>query len=305
MRLFALCVVSCFALTSPCIVAAQQAPVGTAPKDPGAPLRQWLRETAAGGPTAFEVRWQPLAAAAADPVALPEVRVANGTFAPDVLHVQVQGDREPAWLQVGRHCLVREPDGPWCLRKGSTEGIDPPLLLRALAAEVTTVAARTIVEREGAAVEQFTLCLTPAQADRLVDAGAIHETSQARMARALLRSGRVTADQVPVPTVDVCCEVDVATHRLRRLHLRAVSAPFDARKALLNPAARRAAAAEVAEVPAAAEPVAAAVPLPGKDGLPVRDLEGQMVVWIELVLRDHDKAAAVVLDDTQRQLLGR
>jgi hypothetical protein len=218
-----------------------------------------------------------------------------------LLRVQVQGETAQAWLQAGRHSLLREKDGPWRFTKVVQEGTDPPLLLRTLAAELTTIAARSIVERDGDAVEQVTLCLTAAQADRLVSAGAIFELSQAKSARAMVKIGRITEDEVPVPTVDVCFDVDVATHRIRRIHLRAVSATVNIVQLLRNPPAHRPAAA----VPAQEEPVPAAKPLLCKDGLPVRDVGGKQVVWIEMVLRDHGKAPAVVLDETQRTLLGR
>ena len=37
----------------------------------------------------------------------------------------------------------------------------------------------------------------------------------------------------------------------------------------------------------------------------MRDEKGKQVVWIEVVLRDHGVAPAVVLDEAQRALLGR
>lgn len=304
MRPHALWFMSFLALVSPRTALAQQAPADIVAKDPAALLRQRLRETAATGPTAFEVRWQPLASPLGGGVRPAEVRAATGTFAPDQLQVQVQAETAQAWLQVGRHSLLRERDGTWRFTKVVQEGTDPPLLLRALAVEVTTIAARSIVERDGAAIEQVTLCLTAAQADRLVNAGAIFELSQAKSARAMVKTGRIAENEIPVPTVDVGIDVDVATHRIRRIHLRALSPTLDMAKLLRNPPVVRPAVAGASEVPVKEEPTAAADPLQLKDGLPMRDEKGKQVVWIEMVLRDHGKAPAVVLDDAQRALLG-
>lgn len=295
---------SFLALVVPCTALAQQAQADAAGKDPAVVLRQRLRETAATGPTTFEVRWQPLAAPLGGGPKPAEVKAASGTFAPDQLQVQTQVEPAQSWLQVGRHCLLSEKGSPWSFTKSVQEGMDPPLLLRVLAAELTTIAARAIVERDGAAIEQVSLCLTAAQADRLVNAGAIFELSQAKSARSMVKTGRIAEHDVPVPTVDVVLDVDVATHRIRRLHLRAVSSTLDMAKLMRNPPAGRPAAAGAPEVPVREEPAAAAEPMQWKDGLPVRDEKGKQVVWIEIVLRDHGKAPAVVLDEAQRALLG-
>jgi hypothetical protein len=297
--------VSFLALIAPCAALAQQAPTDTAAENPATSLRRWLLKTAATGPTAFEVRWLQLVSPLGAGARAPEVKMATGTFAPDLLLVQAQGATALAWLQVGRHSLLRENDGPWRYAKLVPEGTDPPLLLRALAAELTTIAARSIVERGGAAVEQVTVCLSAAQADRLVTAGAVFELSQARNARQMVKAGRITENEVPVPTVDVCFDVDVATRRIRRIHLRAISTTVDLPSLLKRAPARPAAPAQPVEAPAKGEPAPALEPLQCKDGLPVRDEKRKQVVWVEIVLRDHGEAPAVVLDETQRALLGR
>jgi hypothetical protein len=275
-----------------------QTPAAEAPaRDPVAPLRQWLRETAAGGPTRFAVRWQPLGSPLGGTSTA--VKEAAGTFAPDLL--QVVGTQ--TWLQAGRHTLVREPDDSWRLDRAIPEALDPPLLLRALAAELTTVAERSNIERDGRVVEQITVCLTAAQAERLVNAGAVGELSAARSARGLVKSGRITEAQVPVPTVDACIEVDVATHRILRVHLRALSAKIDMAKILRTPPGGQ--PAGPAEAPTPTPSATSPAPLQCKDGLPVRDEAGKQVVRLELVLSDHGQAPAVELDENQRALLGR
>jgi hypothetical protein len=303
MRPLALAVVSALALIVPRVLA-QTAPADAAAKDPVAALREWLRDTASAGPTAFEMRWQPRVPALGGLGTPPAVKSATGTFAPDLL--QVQGETGQTWLQVGRHCVSREKGGPWRHTKGMPEGTDPPLLLRALAAELTTIAARSIVERDGAPVEQVTLCLTTAQGDQLLSAGAIFETNHAKSAREMVKTGRITAEQVPAATVDVCLDVDVATHCIRRIYVRAMSPTLDLARVMRAPPPNRPPAAPSgAETPAKAEPAPATPPASFKDGLPERDLKGTQVVWIEMLLRDHGKAPAVVLDETQRALLGR
>lgn len=304
------------------LVAASILPIPSIAQQPSAPsppkksqaatVRQCLHDTAAGGPTAFEVRWQPVpgGAAAMVAVAMPEVEVAQGSFAADLLQVQMQGGKQQTWLQVGRHSLSREKDGVWRLAgaRATPQFLpDPALMLRALAANTPETMARSIAERDGVAVEQITVCLTPAQINALVFAGAIYDPCPSQTTvRSMVKRGQAKPEDVPVPVVDVCLDVDVATRLIRRIHLRAIAKKVDLRGLMLNAPAR------VPAAPAADEPDAkvadaapASVPKEWKDGLPVRDENGMQVVWIEFVLRDHGKAPAVALDDTQKALLGR
>jgi hypothetical protein len=291
----------------PVVCLAQQPPSPAAPgNDAVTALRQNLRDTAAGGPTAFDVRWQP----AVSPGALgtkrpkPELESAKGSFGPDWLLVELQGGEHREWLQVGRHTATRSKGDAWQLsgpRQMSGAGTDVPLLLRALAATTSAVVARSIVDRGGNPVEQFTVCLDTVQADALIFAGAMFEPSPAQIrARSMAKSGHADAKDVPVSVIDVCVDVDVATHQVQRIQVRAMCKDVPMQHA--GPVPRRPAAEEV---PDPKVDSASAVPAQFKDGLPVRDENKMQVVWVEVVLREHGKAAAVVLDDTQKVLLGR
>lgn len=295
---------------------AQQSPSPAAPdKDAVAVLRQYLRDTASAGPTSFDVRWQPASSPAtvARGLGKPEVEAAKGSFGPDWLLVELQSGKQPEWLQVGRHTVTRAKGEAWQFagpRQVRVEGTDPPLLLRALAVNTSAVAARSITERDGVPVEQFTVCLDQAQAETLVTSGAMFDPSPLHaVARSLVKSGRADAKDVPIPVVDACFDVDVATHQVKRVHVRAMCKEVDMnqflRGAVRRPAAAEGQNAEAEAGSAPATPAAPATPKEVKDGLPLRDENGMQVVWLEVVMRDHGKAPAVVLDAAQKALFGR
>lgn len=297
-------------------IAQQPAAAAGTDKTPEASLAKWLRATAAAGPTAFEVHWQPPASTAgiAARAAQPGVEAAQGSYATDLLWVEMQGAEPKTWLQVGRHTLVRDkaPHG-WRVAGGRARSgfvPDPVLLLHVLAAHQPEVASRAIAAADGGAVEQISLCLTPTQIDALEYAGAFLDPNPLLASlRSMAKAGRVKAEDVPTPFVDVCLDVDVATRLVRRIHVRTTVKEVDARQMLLQAQlaqrARAGAAAEPEGERATEAAVPAELPKEWKDGLPVRDVTGMQVVWIEFVLRDHGKAPAVVLDDTQKALLGR
>jgi hypothetical protein len=219
-------VVAAWALSGICRT--QQAPSPAAPeRDATALLRQRLRDTAAGS-ASFAVRWQSPSgpgAAQSRPAAPAEPETAGGSFGLDWLLVEQPG-KQLQWLQVGRHTVSRRVGDPWQLvgqKRASAPGTDAPLLLRALAANVAAVAAPSIAERDGVVIEQFSVCLEPAQADALAAAGALFDLfTMQGLSGVLLRSGRADAKDVPVPVVDVCVDVEVATRQVRRVHVRAM-----------------------------------------------------------------------------------
>ncbi len=302
--------VAAWALSMVGIAQQPAAPAGT-DKTPEANLAKWLRATAAAGPTAFEVRWQPPASTAgiAARAAQPGVEAAQGCFSADLLWVEMKGAEPKPGVQVGRHTLVRDKvqDGWRVAGARARSGFvpDPVLVLHVLAANLPEVASRAIAAADGGAVEQISLCLTSAQIDALEYAGAMLDPNPLLASlRSMAKAGRMKAEDVPTPFVDVCLDVDVATRLVRRIHVRTTVKEIDARQMLLQRAR-----ANAGTEPEGEQATEAAVPVERpkewKDGLPVRDVTGMQVVWIEFVLRDHGKAPAVVLDDTQKALLGR
>ncbi|MBL8756783.1 MAG: hypothetical protein JNK15_26030, partial [Planctomycetes bacterium] len=214
------------------------------------------------------------------------------------------------------HTLVRDrlPAG-WRLagpRARTAFLPDPVLLMHALAANLPDAAPRTIAESGGAAVERIGLCLAPGQVEALEYAGAVLDSNPMLASlRSMVKAGRLSAEDLPAPIVDVCLDVDVATRMVRRIHVRMISQTVDAREMLMKAqkAQRARPAGEDADTErpaeAAAEPKAPEVPKEWKDGLPVRSVDGMQVVWLEYVLRDHGKATAVEFDAAQKALLGR
>ena len=121
----------------------------TADKSPAATVSQWLRATATRGPTSFEVQWQPpTSITAAAEAAKPGVESARGSFATDLLWVEVAGAKPRTWLQAGRLQLQRDHGQDLWRLAGTRPRVvflpDPVLALQALAANVTEVTARSI-----------------------------------------------------------------------------------------------------------------------------------------------------------------
>ena len=138
------------------MAASAQEDRGAAPAEPdatAAALHRLVRDTAAGGPTAFTATWQWSAAeialrrpAAAPPPAEPMPQRANGSFARDRLHVRFDEQPSLELASFGRHLLLREGDGAFRIASQHTTALaerpfalDPELLLRALAADRKSV----------------------------------------------------------------------------------------------------------------------------------------------------------------------
>lgn len=302
------------------MAAAAQEDGRSAPAEPdaaAAALLRLVRDTAAGGPTAFTATWQWKAAevafrkaAAAPPAAEPTPQRASGTFGKDRLHVRFDGTPSLELAQFGRHLLLREGEGPFRLASQHTTAlaerpfaVDPELLLRALAAAAPRVADRSIGERDGEPVELFALCLDDAQVATLQFAGAIGDPNPIPASMRQLAERRGAAHALPAATVDVAVEVDVASRRLRRIHVRVLAPQLDSTR--LRQILGGRGAPDPDELAAAPQEPP---PTSFRDGLPVRETGDRMLRFLEFCFHDHGKATADGIEQFEAaaaELLGR
>lgn len=277
-------------------------------------LQRHLLATAAGGPTSFAAEWvwpagvlRTTLAGAARPAPAPET--ASGAFAADELRLAFPDDKAPLELvQQGRHWLVREGDGPFRLASRAAKPIadrpflpDPQLLLRALAQAAPRVLDRSIGERDGKPVERFALTLDADRIEALRFAGAIGDPNPVPDGLRALVEARGLHAHLLAPTVDVAVEIDVATKRVLRIHVRSLARQVDTTR-LRAAAGGRGAGVDDATPPADdPEPV----PTTFRDGLPVREQGDRQLRWLELRLAEHGTAQIEALDGPARALLGR
>jgi len=209
-------------------------------------------------------------------------------------------------LEVGRHTLSQEGNGPWRLDALSgprplrlSYMPDPQLMLLALAATHPKATQREIVEVDGRAIERISASLEREQVDLLVRAGAVQDPdAMGGLARRMRGRGRA---QQPAPSIpfDVVVEVDVETRFVHRLGLRAIAE----QPAFLR--GRRRGAAPAEEEPKEEPAVAEDGPTRYEAGLPVRATKGKAVYTIELKMSKHGKAPSLELNAEQKRLLGR
>ncbi|MEZ6038130.1 MAG: hypothetical protein R3F29_11650 [Planctomycetota bacterium] len=291
------------------LAAAQQQSAPQLELAAGKALQQALRATAQAGATEFtaECKWPDLRSRGTQPeLENPPVERQRGTFDADLVFVgsDEEGDRWQAW-QVGRTCVVSQDGKTWQLasqrgkRHPNGGRIDPLPLLLGLAEHALPVAQHAIAERDGRAVERFSVLLDQATTEVLTDVGAIRDPNPSMVvARSLLKSGTIQAGDLPVGYTDLCIELDVATRTVSRIHLRALVPGIDPRELLQRARGRKAARDDAADGGATAA-------IEFADGLPVRETKDLAEAWLVVRFGDVGKAAKPSPDAAVLQALGR
>jgi hypothetical protein len=277
-------------------------------------LQQQLRASAARSSMEFDLEWQwprtTIGTATTSQSVGGGTERASGVAYADALSVRFERERTEL-LQVGRHTIMRQGDGPWRMASATPAPWiafvpDPQRLLLALAEAAPAVTHREIVEVEGRACERMSTTLGADGLALLVDAGVLHDPNP--MGGVLRRARALGQGRMPEPKVvpiDVVVETDVETRHVHAVRVRAIVEQIDYRKMVERLKGEGGGEHEAAD--AASEEVKAGgdEPLRFENGMPVRDAEGKMTYTLTLGLRRHDGLPALELDDTQKRLLGR
>lgn len=290
---------------------------------PASDLQKVLRAAALGEGAVFDVTWSwpvtIVGSATTGRSAGTGKKQLGGRFDRDAMAVDYDARRlgKVSIVQVGRHTMLRDGDGPWRLDNlsgaralGLSYLPDPQRMLLSLAAAAPRATIREIVEVDGRAIERVGMTLDKEQLAALVRAGAIHDPSPGGGVQQALRMagrGRRRGNAEVVP-VDVVVDIDVETRNVMRVGFRAITKERDLRGAMRRMRQRGGGAEreqDRADEPQKPKDAIQQGPVKYEGGMPVRPTDGKMVYSIELTFTDHGKQSAIRLDAAQKSLLGR
>ena len=290
---------------------------------PASDLQKVLRAAALGEGAVFHVTWSwPVTfvgSATTSRSGGSGKKQLGGRFDRDAMAIDYDARRlgKISIVQVGRHTMLRDGDGPWRLDNlsgaralGLSYLPDPQRMLLSLAAAAPEATIREIVEVDGRAIERVGMTLDKEQLTALVRAGAIHDPSPGGAVQQALRMagrGRRRGNAEVVP-VDVVVDIDVETRNVVRVGFRAITKERDMRAALRRMRQRGGGVVQEqgrADEPEEPKEEVQEGPVQYEGGMPVRSKDGKMVYSIELTFTEHGKQSAVRLDAAQKALLGR
>ncbi|MFN3243560.1 MAG: hypothetical protein ACE37K_18795 [Planctomycetota bacterium] len=290
---------------------------------PASDLQKVLRAAALGDGAVFDVTWSwPITfvgSATTSRSGGSGKEQLGGRFDRDAIAVDYDAGRlgKISIVQVGRHTMLRDGDGPWRLDNlsgaralGLSFLPDPQRMLLSLAAAAPRPTIREIVEVDDRAVERVGMTLDKEQLTTLVRAGAIHDPSPGGAVQQALRMagrGRPRGNAEVVP-VDVVVDIDVETRNVTRVAFRAITKERDFRAAMRRMRQRGGGVVQEqgrADEPEQPQEERKQGPMKYEGGMPVRAKDGKTVYSIELKFSQHGKQSAVRLGDAQQRLLGR